>query len=296
MPIIAATRRGFLYQDRVAIAVYLERFQKKTLRKFYIDYPVSARRSLDIRLLEKESNEDRETLFEVKSGEEFKKNKKTKGSPALREALIVLRGNAQKSGVELRLIIRKGIRGKIARYWADIKQLQERPFIDPPTKQLSKKLFVALSLPGIRTVKDLYDFCQSFALEDYDDDVLSSEVDEFPDIDDFVLTKINDLARLFDAAECREEYPDCVLMFDLYHYCRLHAGSGADVHPIFQSRIHDFFTRRRFLSENPHRIPKKDKRIISDEIGKRIEMHFGASTPPVLSPDAQLEGTEYAKT
>jgi len=287
MSIISATRRGFLYQDRFAVAKYLEQLQGKNLKQFYIDYPVMTRKSLDILHVD---ISDRTIIYEVKSGEEFKKDKRKKESSEVRDAFVNLKEYGDTvSGCRMNIVIRKGFQNSITSYWDKIEYIKARPFTDRIVKQCTGWLFDKLNLPGINNHEDLHSFCQRISLTDFaDDEIVSGDL--YPDIDDFVLQKINDFTRQFGADICTFEYPSEILMNKLYHTCRLHAGMGTDLHLIFQKIIKDFLVHRKLLDCGYPAPAGRDR--LRDELSQEIDQEFSQflNEPTLATSQDQLTG------
>jgi hypothetical protein len=276
MSIISATRRGFLYQDRFAVAIYLEQLQARNVKEYFIDFPMGARKSLDIRYTDSHNDE---AIYEVKSGEEFKRDARRKESSEVRDALINLKEYLDlKPSAKLNLIIRRGFVGNITTYWDKLTFVRTHAFQNS-TREINW-LHGKLRLPGITTPRALFDFCQRITIDDFGDDELSNEGDHFPDIDDFVLQKINDLSVTFTANACNFEYPAQILMHDLYHQCRLYAGLGQDVNPIFTNAIAEFIAHRKFLDANYTAGPNRNrtKEDLRREVNQEIENYLRGTT------------------
>ena len=291
---ISATRRGFLYQDRVAIVLYLQEFISKNVKKFYIDFPSKGKKSLDIKHLDKNENE---IIYEIKSGEEFKKDKKNKESSVVRDAFLNLKEYSDdfpEKNCKLILIIRKGFQNNISEYWTRICNIKRQSF-----SMATNDLFWLLNklrLPRIKTEEDLYDFCKLIECVDYPDDIIKEGCDRFSDIDDMILSQIDDLALRFRADSCVYEYPSCILKDALFRVCSIQAGTSRDIHPIFLKEIKKFLTNRRFLDEHYKKssgLNNKKKEIeakIEDEVNAYFEL-----TPEPLIPPITLgsEGKQY---
>ena len=282
MSIIFATRRGFLYQDRFAVLLYLQQLQAKKISEFYIDFPVPPRKSLDIRLLDIEKNEH---IYEVKSGEEFKKDKKKKESSEVRDAFINLKEYAgTNQSAQLHLIIRKGFRGSITAYLDRLTNVKSHSFSQQSTKQSASWLHSKLRLPGISSASGMYDFCQKVDLTDSADDECNNENDPFPEIDDTVRVAIDDLSNALGFSSAHSEYPADMLMFQLYHDCQLLAGTGKNINDIFKKAITDFFVQRKALDERYTRNAsgQRDTSVIRSDVVAKLDGYLGLTAQPGL--------------
>lgn len=295
MSTISATRRGFLYQDRFAVATYLDKLQGRNIKEYYIDFPLAGQKSLDVKFIDGLGNE---FIYEVKSGEEFKKDKRKKESSEVRDAFIGLKEYLDfQPDVGLHLVIREGFKEKIADYWTSITYLHSHLISQAQSRSQLSWLSKKLRLPGTHSDQDLFDFCQRITLSDFRDDQPSNTLDPFPDIDDFVLQKIRDLSRTFSADICQIEYPDSILMTDLYHKCRLYAGIGQNIHLVFLDTVVDFFAHRKFLDENydPGARRGRSKEELKEGVRRQLNLHIeGQVTTPTSTTQADFvpEGQE----
>lgn len=80
--VIAKTRKGYRYQDKLALFEVLERIEASGLEEFYLDYPFESCLSLDIKVVDAGN---RVYIYEVKSGITFAENKNT-----IYEAIVAL--------------------------------------------------------------------------------------------------------------------------------------------------------------------------------------------------------------
>src|SRR3990167_3043800 len=69
MSSIFQTRRGFFYQDRYAVYIFLSHLLKNDVKEFFTDFPLQGQKSIDVRLID---SQNIEKVFEVKTGEVFK--------------------------------------------------------------------------------------------------------------------------------------------------------------------------------------------------------------------------------
>lgn len=274
MSTISATRRGFLYQDRFAVALYLEKLQCGDIKEFYIDYPLAGQKSLDIKRIDGRGSE---IIYEVKSGEEFKKDKRKKESSEIRDAFINL-GDYLKinPNAKLNLVIRKGLVEKIASYWERINHIRSHAFALPETTTRMNWLLNRLKLPEIKSIQELYDLLQQVEVFDFNDDRPNNDNDPFPDIDDYVLRKIEDISNMFNADVCQYEYPPQILMLDLYHKCRLHSGTRMEMHLIFLTSVIEFIAHRKYIDKgydpnaNRGEIKEKMKKEVGEQMRTRL--------------------------
>jgi len=246
MSTIFSTRNGFLYQDRFAVLTYLSHFQSKELKAFYVDFALPNQKSIDIRLLTVNGGE---RIYEVKTGENFKMDRRKKDSSEIRDAFINLFEYKQSNpAVKMSLIISPKLEGRITAYWDKITQINlSSSFLPQRVKEASTWLHKRLRIPGISRSSDFYDLCKSINIESSFNDQAQNSNDRYPDIDDAIIRKIDDLSNSFRAGACSYELPSEHLLFQMIHECRKHAGTNIDLSPILEELIISFLAQRRLI-------------------------------------------------
>lgn len=246
MSTIFSTRNGFLYQDRFAVLTYLSYFQSKEIKAFYVDFSLANQRSLDIKLL---TISNSELIYEVKTGESFKMDKRKKESSEIRDAFISLLGYKKLNpGAKLNLIISPKLQGGITTYWDKFSQINiSSSFHSRSAKKASAWLHKRLRIPGIPNSSDFYLLCKDINIEASFSDQIQNDDDRYPDIDDAIIRKIDDLSILFKAGACSYELPSEHLLFQMLHECRRFAGTNTDLSPVFEEMIASFLTQRRLV-------------------------------------------------
>lgn len=285
---IFATRRGFLYQDKFAVLTYLEHFQAKNIEEFYIDYVWSGQKSIDVRLVDRKKLEN---VYEIKSGEAFKLDKRKKESSEIRNAFIDLHNYHKNSkDAKLNLIIRKGFKPKISTYWDKIQTINKRytTLKFPPAKEAISWLFLNLDIPNIYDVDSLYFFCKILNLDDSHQDELYNRDDEFSDIEKITIQIIDTICKLFNAGVCIYEFPSKILFFEMLHICATSAGTNENLHPKLTELIIQFITSRRLLDNNP--VCKKS--ITRNEIYENVKKEFDQWYGLILSENKNISSKE----
>lgn len=266
MSTIFATRRGFLYQDRYAILQFLKYFQSKQIVEFYVDFTFdqAGRKSVDIRLV---LNDDSKSIIEVKSGEDFKQDKRKKESSEIRDAFIEFLDCTTAVGQsDMSFVLTPELRGKVSAYWQNLTDLQDTPsFHSPVAKRTSKWLHKKLNITHFTSHEALYDFVKSLKITCGDSDVLDNANDEYSPIDDLISQKIRDLSVVFRANTTEAELPCEMLYHQMLYYCQRYAGTNTNISDILTDLILKFFSQRQMIDRTAsgdfHKIYQDTKRF-----------------------------------
>lgn len=275
---IQGTRRGFLYQDRIAVCFYLKELLDGNIQEFYIDFPYQEfehGKSIDIRHID---SRGQEIVYEVKSGENFKKdikrkNKKGINTSEIQESFLTLMEYADLyNDAKIKLIFRNPMYSEISEYYSRLLKIQKYERIRYIEEEL-KWLLCKLDLQKTE-IQTFFKFCKRIYFCPFDSDKKDYEQDRFPDIDDKVISAINNLAAYLEVNDNLSfGIPSEFLMYTLYHKAALYAGDKSNVHPIFFETIQDFFIKRKYTEscEHPrdrHSIFKKCKNEVKELMGK----------------------------
>ncbi len=255
--IIQSTRRGFLYQDRVALLTFLIHYSRNDIHAFYVDYPIpQSKKSLDIRLIDAN---DTEKVTEVKSGEVFKRDTATDHKTQIADAISDLdKYISSNPNCEGRLVVSPKAKAKVAGYWASLTEIKEANSYTPYIRKVSLDLAKKLGIPGKKTAKSVYEIAHKIQIEEGKNDCLNGESDRFCDLDDDICNIIDDFASKFHAKATDNELPSSLLMYELMQICALNAGTGTDIFPLLKDKIISFLGHRKLLDKNLARIVDRD--------------------------------------
>lgn len=289
MSTILSTRRGFLYQDRYTVYKVLEQFQSRNLEAFYTDLPLENQKSIDAKILTKDGTEH---IFEIKSGEEFKRDKRKNGSSEIRDALLdLLHYTELQKSAYASLIISPSLKSRVSTYWDRLQILQGCSILyTADAKSAANWLKRKLRTSKLDTPQKVHKFCRSIAIKDSFSDRVQNDDDPYPPIDDQIIRKIDDLAGSFRATAAKFEIPSEALMFQLLHDCRCGAGTGVDLCPQFRERVIDFLTLRRFVGTNyvQRSPPESTRGQILEKVRREIVLwEQGQSLP---GPEEHMTG------
>lgn len=248
MSTIFATRRGFLYQDRYSVLQFLKYFQSKQIAEFYIDFTFdeAGQRSVDIKIVLRDGTAK---IVEVKSGEDFKQDKRKKETSEIRDAFeefvdyVVVNGQSS-----MAFVITPELRGKITAYWQNLTDLQSTPsFRSPIAKRTASWIHGKINLAHFTTHEMLYDFVKNLEITCGDSDVPDNANDQHSPIDDLVSQKIRDLSIDFHANATEPELPCEMLSHQMIYTCQKYAGTNVNICEILTELILKFFTQRQMI-------------------------------------------------
>jgi hypothetical protein len=246
---IFATRRGFLYQDRFAVLQFLKYFQSKEIVEFYIDYTFdqSCRRSVDVIIV---LTNGIKFIFEVKSGQDFKHDKRKKDSSEVRDAFNqFLEYTAAKGPSNMSFVMTPELRGKVTQYWQYLTELQDTPsFRSPNARHPVKWLFQKLNINYFTSHKMLYDFVKNLTITCGDSDIPDNTNDQHSPIDDLVSQKIRDLSFDFRANTTEPELPCEMLYHQMLFLCQKYAGTNRNICELLTDLILKFFSQRQMIN------------------------------------------------
>lgn len=276
---IFSTRKGFLYQDRYAVLAYLNHFQQKNVKAFYVDYPLANQKSLDIRIF---TFEDKESIYEVKSGEEFKKDKRKNESSEVKDAFKELNDYSRINNLaSLNLVISPDLRGKISEYWTHLKDIEGRSSYVGKAKESTAWLYRRLAdLNGISSQRDLFNFCKQVSINPSFSDTTDNSEDPYPDIEDAIIRKIDDLASNshFSCTAGAFHVHSKILMQEMLHEVRKHAGTANNLCDVMENCIAEFFMVRKIVcwTNNPSDPDTEKERIRKEFLNKIKSWLYGS--------------------
>lgn len=290
MSTIFATRRGFLYQDRYAVLQFLKYFQSKQIAEFYVDFTFeeAGQRSIDIKIVFLDGTLK---IIEVKSGEDFKQDKRKNESSEVKDAFKGFVDYSVTNGESgMSFVLTPELRGKITNYWKNLTELQGTPsFISPVAKSTSDWLYRKLNIPHFTSHEGLYLFIKNLEICCGDSDIPDNSSDQHSPIDDLANQKIRDLSIEFLANTTEPELPCELLYYQMLHYCQRYSGTNTDICQILTDLILRFFSQRKMID----RSASGDFNSIYEEL-KRFYTGWrspATTTPainPTLSPSAEL--------
>ncbi len=265
---IALTRTGFLYQDKVAIYLFLLHFKQRDLKEFYIDFPLPQQKSLDIRLITKDNIEK---VYEIKSGNTLKSNE----DEILDAILDLYKYNVKNVGAKLYLLISHGFKPAISHIWDALVTLRRYRILNSESsKRVAEELFQKLNNREqiFSNSKNVHSFILQLDLNDpfSDSNTQSSEND--PLIERDILQQIDELCNVLKADSTKFEHPSDNLFQRFTFLCSTNAGNNKNLLPIFIDTLIDYVSIRRLFSKHYTRPQNLEQK--KSEIDKEAKTDF----------------------
>lgn len=236
-----------------AVLQFLKHFQSKQITEFYVDYVFDEANqgSIDIKIVLANGTTK---IIEVKSGENFKQDKRKKETSEVREAFIELVECAGLGNDILKsFVLSPGFKGKpkIFEYWQNLVTLKTYPtFLSADAKRISKWFYLKLSIEKFTTHESVFDFIKNLEIECSDNDVHDNENDHNSPIEDSVIQKVRDLSVDFDANGTELELPCEMLFNQMVYVCQKYAGTNKNLCELLTDLLLRFFSQRRMINRS----------------------------------------------
>ncbi len=256
MSTIKATRQGFLYQDKYALWLFLTHFLSKNLAELYIDYPFGEtvqQRSVDLRLILRESEDQVEKVYGIKTGESFKLDMTTEHSSQIKEAFKELRlyeAVPHLATLEMLLIISPPLKRKIADCWNQLEKLDGKTNYGGEAKNAADWLFDYLEITEFVNGREMFAFLKKIKIKDSYPDVPDGEGEEESPLDAIIIRKIQKFAEALRVNSTDTELPPELLFHQMLYLCQKNAGTGLNIVPLLKKSILDFFAHRNMINRN----------------------------------------------
>lgn len=244
---IQQTRQGFVFQDYIAIEVFLRCYLEKTLREYYVDYLYDEGNQLshDIRYVIEKDGADVQRCIEVKTGQRFRTETELIGK-ALEEIYHYLIANP---AATYQLFISKDFEGNILTCWEALKLLRDGLPLTRITANQRGRMDYLRGLPHIRdtSVNDdqMKDFLSRLEMANPSLDVEFSE-SHTKGIETVISGLIHEVGSTIlgvrlDIPRNQLALPH-QLTQELIYITSIYAGTNKDVLPYYRKAIARFFS------------------------------------------------------
>jgi len=284
---IRLSRRGYAYQDKYALLKFLESLCNGDLKEFYVDYPFGNKgNSLDILMI----TQIEEHAYEVKTGEEFKRDKHKELGRALR-ALYSYQKNRERC--KIYLVISPELHSGVLNNWSDLQFIRDKGRNARNTRGQTM-LEVAKSchdLFGFKALDvnldDFISFVKTLKLEQGPSCEKDGEIDSHPDLEDLIVSKIKDLGEKLDLVSSEFEIPNWSIALELLEIIRQGAeGRLAIIRSAIETLI-NLFGRRSLIANRisydsgvtPDKMLKYEKEKISKKLSEILKMPYKTISP-----------------
>lgn len=294
MSTIFATRRGFLYQDVYSVLEFLKLFQAKEITEFYVDFTYDSRsqRSVDVKIV---LTNGLTKIIEVKSGQNFKQDKRKKDSSEVRDAFLeFVEYGKLDNGALMVFALSPEFKEKprIFNYWQNLINLHNIPTFTHEAQRITGSLLNKLRIPDFSYPQDFYQFVRNLEITPGDTDSHDNPDDPYSDIEDKAIQKVRDICggTHFQAGATEPELPCDILYYDLIYTCQKGAGSNADIYPRLKDKILKFVARRKMLLNQSRDIDLYHNNV-KGLFDSWLAGHRSSSIPPASMTTASEGGT-----
>lgn len=256
MSSIRATRLGFIYQDKFALLQYLTLLQgRKKVLEFYVDYPLpNSQKSIDIRLIQEVDGEVLETVYEVKTGQGFKTDKKYKGTSEIREAVFNIKEYCiGKTNILSAIVLSPELKGKVSDYWNFIQAIECSSAYQGAVVNSCEQLAKLLNLEDLTDAKKLYKFFKNVQIHISDSysDALNGDETNCSPMDNQIIAILREMNGVFKVDAFEYELPPSLLYHSLLQTMTHKVGTAENLTECLDNCITEFFTRRRLIKRDP---------------------------------------------
>lgn len=253
MSSIRATRLGFIYQDKFALLQYLSLLQAgKKVLEFFVDYPrASSQKSIDIRIIEEVAGKYVEHIYEVKTGQSFKLDKKYKGTSEIREAITNIKDYCKdKKDIYTTIVISPELKGKVSSYWDSIQAIEGSSAFQGSVINSCEQLVRLLQISDLNDAQGLYKFCKNVQIhicDSYSDIPNGDDTNASP-MDNQIIAILREFNDIFKVDAFEYELPPSLLYHSLLHTLSYKVGTAENIAESLDKCITEFFTRRKLIN------------------------------------------------
>ncbi len=243
---IQQTRQGFIFQDYVAIEVFLRRYLERTLREYYVDYLYDSKKeySHDIRYVVQEGGDSLQHCIEVKTGDSFNEAREKIGK-ALKEIYEYL---MQDKSATYSLYISKDFEKKIATCWEALRNLKLSPLVKISSDQKQKMDYLK-KLPHMSKVviteDNMKDFISRLEIENpsLDLEYSTSHMEGIEAVIAGLIHKVGTsiLSVRLDIANNQLALPH-QLTQEMVYITSVHAGTNINILPLYREAMAAYFS------------------------------------------------------
>lgn len=235
MSSIRATRLGFIYQDKFALLQYLSLLQAgKKVLEFFVDYPrASSQKSIDIRIIEEVAGKYVEHIYEVKTGQSFKLDKKYKGTSEIREAITNIKDYCKdKKDIYTTIVISPELKGKVSSYWDSIQAIEGSSAFQGSVINSCEQLVRLLQISDLNDARGLYKFCKNVQIhicDSYSDIPNGDDTNASP-MDNQIIAILREFNDIFKVDAFEYELPPSLLYHSLLHTLSYKVGTAENIY------------------------------------------------------------------
>jgi hypothetical protein len=283
----------------MACLLFLRELRQGTIKELYTDYPIgSGQLSLDIMLHAINGDSTKERIYEVKTGEYFKDDSKSKKSSEVRDVLLTfLEYKKISPDFEGVICFSKGLKNGIAGYLGPADRLYRNSRLDPETRQAAKVLVEKLVIKDLATQSAMHQFF--FGKVQFDQELYKND-QTWTTFDEQIGAEITGIAETLDVHDHVHILPNSFLVSRLIAVIQKHAGTGNDIAKELVTEVMKFMALRRELEQHEVTgVASQRKAQARTYIAQEMINNFkvedllpegSVSTPPITATDTGTGG------
>lgn len=224
---------------------FLKELREGSIKELYTDYPIpGGQRSLDILVRVTTGDAVKEKVYEVKTGEYFKKDAKSKKSSEVRDVVLAfLEYSAHSPDFEGYISFSKGLENAINTYTGLANRLNISQRLDDAGRAAARELITKLDIKALSTQRDTHSFFRRVRFDEqpYDNDHTWSTLDEH------IESEINGIATSIGTNDHVQILPTAHLASRLLFIIQKYTGTGKDIAKELLAEVVSFMALRRQL-------------------------------------------------
>ena len=248
MPSIYSSRLGFSYQDKMACLLFLRELREGAVKELFTDFPIpGSQRSLDILLRVAAGDATKERVYEVKTGEYFKKDSKSKSSSEVRDVVLAfLEYSEHCPDFDGFISFSSGLENGINAYIGPANTLRLSQRLNDAGRNAAKELIAKLGIAQLNTQKLVHDFFRRVRFDEqpYDNDHTWSTLDEH------IESEITGIANTLGTNDHVHILPNAHLAARLLFIVQKHTGTGNDIAKELLAELMAFMALRKELNNH----------------------------------------------
>lgn len=268
---INKSRQGFSYQYKFGLLEILKFMISGRLKKAYIDYPYDSEHqintSIDINI--ELQNPSIFYIYEVKTGENFKKNKIEELKKVITN--LIQFENIQNLQGKKFIVISPDVEGRIFEYWTDFLFIQSnnrKNFKNETQNEVTERVFTQFSETNLEK-QEFIRFIKNIKFEIGPKYQIHSQYDTHSELEDLLIAEINNMCSYLSIRGSEIEIPSWTIITELLEEISKCIEKNLELSEYIFKILVSAFSRRRLIKEA---IYKKDKEKLLDEIKSDITL------------------------
>ena len=264
---INKSRVGYAYQYKYALLIMLKFMLSGRLKDIGIDLPFSSgsliNLSLDIRL--ELINPDGVNIYEVKTGDNFKKDKIEELKKTLKN--LYLYEESVGSACNKFIIISPDIESELLEHWNDflfIKSNRLKSSHNETQKDVQKRVFLAFDFGSMGLKQNEFiSFIKQITFQIGPSYIKNSGLDKLSDLEDQIKSEVDNFCAKLSLTNSEIEIPSWVIALELLEVLSQCVENNKVIIEEFFNKLNECLCRKRILKESVY---EEDKNKILDRV------------------------------